>query len=800
MIMKLQSKIITLFITNLIVITAFSQNIPSGIMKGKVIDKTTKRALEGATILIKGTKKGISADSTGTFILKDIPEGTYLLNVNYLGYQEKQINDVQIISKKTTYLEIEIEEAAIGVKEVTVTAHRFENVRLAPVSNYGFSREEIARNPGAQGDIFRAIGMLPGVSSSGGEYSAIAARGQGTRDNVYMVDDIPVSQVGHLEGYPSSETGFNDPNGGRFSIFAPRVIDNAEFQGGGFNAQYGRKSASYLGLGIKEGNKENPLIDGQIDLMGVTLNYDGPSYIFKNTGLFLSARYQDLQTVENIADMKNLGHPKYQDFIFKSTSQIGTKNKLSVIAIYSPESFERTTDNVKEDKDLNNLLIIDNTKNNTILGLNLRTLVGKNNYFKNILYYNRFTSINSFGKSYPQTDASGKLINPDNIPFEAGVRTSDYTESKLGFRSIHTIRFSNGSNLISGIDLDRVNLSNVRNLSRTDTSYVFNTGDNSSNPLKYYTLVEPAFFNVDVNKHSNNASAYMNYSFLISEKFSVNAGLRYDYTGFADQHTISPRLSGSYRLNESNSINFATGIFYQDPVNSEIADQPDSFKLKNERVIEFIAGYKKFFTPDLRLTIEAWYKNFDNMVVRPESGKVEQNNSGTGNAYGLDINVTKRLTEKVHGQIGYSYMQSKRNDNNGLGEYNFAFSQPNQVNFLIGYKPDKHWILSTKFRYATGKPANEYIFHTNIFNDPNKIRYSAEITNKNTKRLADFISLDIRADYMFKINQLGIIAFIDIADVMNRQNVNGESFNPIIGKMFADGISIFPTFGFKFNL
>lgn len=48
-------------------------------------------------------------------------------------------------------------------------------------------------------------------------------RGQGVRDNVYMVDDIPLTEVGHLEG----NSFFNDPNGGRFSIFAPRVIDNA---------------------------------------------------------------------------------------------------------------------------------------------------------------------------------------------------------------------------------------------------------------------------------------------------------------------------------------------------------------------------------------------------------------------------------------------------------------------------------------------------------------------------------------------------------------------------------------------
>lgn len=798
--MKLLMLFTMLITCNALLYSVQGQSIPSGTIKGKIIDKATKQSLPGATISIKETQTGTSADTSGAFVLKKVPEGVYTLVISYVGYQEKTVHDVQVIRNKTNYVAVEVEEAIAALNEVVVTSHKFENVRMAPVSSYGFSREEIARNPGAQGDIFRAIGMLPGVSSSGGAYSAIAVRGQGTRDNVYMVDDIPMTQVGHLEGYPSSETGFNDPNGGRFSLFAPRVIDNAEFQGGGFNAQYGRRSASYLGLGIKEGNKENPIVDGQLDLMGLTVNYDGPSYIFKNTGLFLSARYQNLQQVENIANMKDLGVPNYQDFIFKSTSQLGSRNTLSVIATYSPEAFERTVNNVKEDKDLNNLLVINSNKSNTVVGINLRTLMGRYSYWKNVLYLTNFTANSSFGKSFPQTDSEGKLMSGSTIPFEDGTRKTIYTESNFGFRSIHSIRFANSSNLTTGIDLDRVELNNNRKLLHTDTSYVFNSTDFRPVPLQYYTLVAPAAFNADVNKSSYNASAYVNYSFLIAKKISINAGIRYDYNGFADQSTISPRLSGSFLLNETNSINFATGIFYQDPVYSEVADQPSNKKLKEEEVAQFILGYKKYFTPDLKLTVEGWYKNFTKMIVRPVSGEAEQNNSGDGFAYGVDMNITKRLAKKIHGQVGYSYMVSKRNNHDGLGEYDFTFSQPHQFNFLVSYKPNKRWVLSSKFRYATGKPTDEYIVHTDIFNNPLNIRYSEEITSRNTVRLPDFISLDIRADYRFQLHQLNLTAFVDIVDILNRQNVNGRSFNYITGNTYNDGISIFPTFGLKFQL
>lgn len=769
-----------------------------GAMKGKVIDKSTKQAIPFATIKIINTTRGTIADSTGNFTATNIDEGSYSISFNAVGYQEQIINDLRIIRNKTTYTEVELEQATKSLGTVTVSSKSFkyENSPLMPVSTYSFSREEISRNPGSQGDIFRAIGMLPGVSSSGGAFSAIAVRGQGTRDNVYMVDDIPVFSLAHLEGSPS---GFNDPNGGRFSIFAPRVINSAVFQGGGFGATYGRRSASYLGLTIKEGNKESYTVDGQLDLMGGTINYDGPSFLFKNTSLFVSARTQNVGNVVEIANLQDLGIPKTQDFIFKSTTKVNEKNKLSIIAIYSPETFIRDTGNVRADKNLNSLFILNRKSNQTILGLNLLTLTSKSSNWKNILYYNATHTINSYGNAFPSTDNNGILIPNSIISFEDGIKKIDYKEYTIGYRSIFAKSFENKSKLTVGAEFDKSALVNNRTLSRSDTSYIFSSTDYRPNAATYYSLILPQFFNADYNNNAYNTSVYIDYSFQLLKKLTVNTGLRYDYTGFTNQNSIAPRLSGSYQFDEKQSLNFSTGIYYQDPLYSEIADQPQNKALKNQRIIASILGYKYHFNTSLKLTVEGWYKTFDNVLVRTVNGSAEQNSNGTGWASGFDINLTKRLSKNFHGQIGYSYMISKRNDNNGLGEYDFTFSQPNQFNFLVSYKAGKHWVFATKFRYATGKPTYDYIVHTNVLNNPNKIRYSQQITTQGTKRLPDFMSLDVRADYNFKIKSISLNAFIDIADINNRTNASQELFNPITGKTFYDGIAIFPTFGLKFE-
>jgi hypothetical protein len=360
---------ISLLLLTILTSTLCAQQSEFGSIKGRIIDKDNKQPIAGALILLTKDQISINSDSLGYFDLGKVKSGNQTIEIRLIGYETQVVNEINVLPNKSVYKEINLQVAITTLKGVEVSAFKFENNRVTPISTYSFSREEIALNPGAQGDIFRAIGMLPGVSSSGGIYSAIAVRGQGVRDNVYMVDDIPLTEVGHLEG----NSFFNDPNGGRFSIFAPRVIDNAQFQGGGFGPEYGRRSASYLGLGIKEGNKDNAIIDGQIDLLGITLNYDGPSKILKNTNMFISARYQNFYALVNLIGLKDIGLPIYGDVILKTTTQLNTKNKLSFLAIMSPESYVRDIDNVYADKKLNLLYLPDFKRNKIVFGLNLRT-------------------------------------------------------------------------------------------------------------------------------------------------------------------------------------------------------------------------------------------------------------------------------------------------------------------------------------------------------------------------------------------------------------------------------------------
>ncbi len=787
------------FLVSLISVSAFAQ--ATGNLKGKIIDQITKQPIIGANILLANTSLGAATDTSGVFEVNRIPAGNYSVTISSVGYQTRKITDIIINVSKTYYSEFELLEETNKLQEVSVRVYKGEVNPLTPVSTFLMSREEIFRNPGAQGDIMRALAVLPGVTSSGSQFSAIAARGQGTQDNIYMVDDMPMFTLAHLEAQ-GFNSGFNDPNGGRFSIFAPKIIDNVTFQNGGFDATNGRRSSSYLSLGIKEGNKATWSLGGQFDLLGATLVADGP--LSKKTSVFASARYQNFAALTNLLNVSSVGSISFGDYLIKTTTELNKKNKLSFVVMVNPERPYRNIDdvssgvNINEDNSAGSLLF-NHKGSKTLVGLNLRTLLSSNSYWKNVLYYRSSTVNNNFGRYTPSLDAEGTIINPRFGHFENDLRHITNNQQEIGYRSIYTKRY-NKLTLTAGVDAMVVNLEYERRLKRTDTLFTFRSTDIRPNPNQFYQVLVPSLFNTSYNNSAFNGAGYVSFSWQLTDKITLNPGVRFDYFGFNEAAHISPRLSGSIALNDKQSINFASGLYFQDIAYSDVASQSNGTHLKNEEAFHNILGYKVQFSPDLKFVAEGWHKQFFYMIVQPNRVQSQLNNEGDGYAYGADFNLIKRLSRKYFGQIGYSYMVSKRNDNNGQGEYDYTFSVPHTFTALASYKPSDKWLFSAKFRYSTGRPTDAYIVHENVLNNANSPTYSQEITAINANRFPDYMALDVRVDYYKQMRASTFSAFLDIANFNQRFNVANEVFVPQTGRVFNIGLGVFPTFGIRFEI
>ena len=99
---------------------------------GHVLDKKTKDHLPYITIALKGTTIGTVTDATGHYFLKNLPEGNFILEVSSVGYKTVTRN-VTLKKGKTLEEDFEIEEDAIALDGVVVSANRSETTRrMAP--------------------------------------------------------------------------------------------------------------------------------------------------------------------------------------------------------------------------------------------------------------------------------------------------------------------------------------------------------------------------------------------------------------------------------------------------------------------------------------------------------------------------------------------------------------------------------------------------------------------------------------------------------------------------------------------
>lgn len=151
-----------------------------GTIKGKLIDGSTSEELAFASVVVKGTTKGVTTDIDGSYEL-EIEPGTYTLSFSYVGYQEAE-KQVTVKANETVTVNVEINPGS-QLDEVVVTvqvrgqlAAIREQVASNKIANI-ISAEKMVELPDA--NAAEAIGRLPGISlqRNSGEANKVVIRG-----------------------------------------------------------------------------------------------------------------------------------------------------------------------------------------------------------------------------------------------------------------------------------------------------------------------------------------------------------------------------------------------------------------------------------------------------------------------------------------------------------------------------------------------------------------------------------------------------------------------------------------------
>ncbi len=730
----------------------------TGSITGTVNNSITREPLIGANIVIFNTTLGAATNANGRFRIDNVPVGTYVLRASMIGFSSSTVTDVVVSTARPAEVEFTLQESNIELEGVTVTAGFFQKLPGAPLSTQSQSYEEIRRLPGGFEDVVRAISILPGVAQVQAGRNDLIVRGGAPSENLFLVDGIEVTNINHF--------GTQGATGGPQSFINLDFVNGTNFSTGGFGVQYGDRLSSVLEIDLRNGRTDQIGGKATISASQFGLNLEGP--INEDGNFIFSARRSYLDLIFRAAGFGFV--PEYWDFLGKVDYRVSKNDRISVLGIAALNNIRIFNDT--EQQRFDNSRILYSNQDQYIGGISWRRLVSSG-------YLTVTLGQTYVDYAYRQEDINLEpIFRNDSYEYESSLRTdlvlqlNRYTEINIGTQ-VRTAQIK--SDLF---------------LRTFETNFQDElTIDNTFNVTGYkgalYSQITRTFGDL-----------------------SLTGGLRIDYfTLIEKSFAFSPRLTARYSLSDKTDLNAAIGRYHQAPSYIWLAANPENRRLHHIGVDQYIIGIDHLLREDTRISLEGYYKHYfgypasitRQYLVMANTGAgfggSEEGfasfgidplvSEGTGRTFGLELFVQKKLSAiPGYGTVSISYNNAEYvalDDKPRPG----IFDQRWIVNLGGGYIFNERWEVSTRFRFATGRPFTP-------FNQDG----TQDVALYNSSRIPANHSLDIRTDRRWSFDNFVLITYIDIQNIYNRQFRDVPRFNSQTGEIEqTSSIGILPSIG-----
>ena len=745
----------------------FSQN--TGALNGRVIDFQTQQPLEGATIILEGTKLGTVTNNEGYFSIENISAKTYNVVASFLGYEASTQFNIIVKSVGNIPLLFELNEVSESLDEVIVLRSPFKNKSETPLSTQTFSVVEIETYPGGNNDITKVVQSLPGISPSiGGFRNDIIIRGGAPNETVYYLDGIEIPNINHFSTQGSA--------GGPVGMINVSFIREVTLSSSAFGAEFDNPLSGVLAFEQREGDPNGFGGNFRFGASEAGITLEGPLFrkdksIPAKTTFLFSVRRSYLQFLFELIGLPI--RPDYWDYQWKIKHQIDRYNSLTFIGLGSIDNFSvKAPDefDAEQQATLEQVPIID--QRSTTVGFSWKRNYKNGKGFTNtVLSSNRLENI--FSRYDDNIMKTGVLFQNDSYEWE----------TKLRFQAT---QFINDWKLSTGLNLQNSSYQNNTLLLRQDLAY--NT-DLSFIKYGFFIKSSKAFLNQRLNLSFGIRSD--------ADTFSIGSNL---------MDNLSPRLSFSYALTEDQKwkFNSSLGRYFKIPTYTMLGyqDQRSVFvnqEAKYTRSDHLVAGLEYNLTPVSRFTIEGFLKNysqypisiFDGVSLANKGGGFEVLGNeailsdGEGKSSGLEVLFQQKLSRNFYGILAYTYFFSDFDGIDGISRPS-VWDSRHLISFSGGYKLKRNWEISARWRFA-GK--NPYV-PVNI--DASNLSYPEIILDYDRLgevKLDAFNLADIRFDKKWNFKNLSFNFYFDIQNFLAQPNPNPQEYGL---NRSADGAVIQP--------
>jgi outer membrane receptor protein involved in Fe transport len=288
-------------------------------------------------------------------------------------------------------------------------------------------------------------------------------------------------------------------------------------------------------------------------------------------------------------------------------------------------------------------------------------------------------------------------------------------------------------------------------------------------------------------------------------------GLRgnyYDFLGHAFR--LAPRVGVRLEPGIRTAVSLSYGRTYQAPSYIWLVGAPGNRdSLSPIRADQAVLSVEHRLRDDVKLQIETYFKVYGDYaarIFRPQAvlapsgfedattdipfGLEPLDDVGEGRAYGVEVFLQKRLSAiPVYGLVSVAVSRSEFRAVDTLTRPG-AYDGRVIANVLGGWRINRGWELSGKFRLATGLPTTPYVESGPDAGRLDFARYNAG------PRLPTFHALDVRIDRRWSFRGWQLDLYLDVQNVYGRKNVSQYVWNPRTGETEPnDSLGILPTIG-----
>ena len=171
-------------------------------LRGTVHDAVSGLPIESASVMIMGTNLGANTDSKGNYVIRDVPAGRYNIICRLIGYESKQIVEVQIAGTHETVLDIDLRVAytALNTLKIVATSNKTRPQNVTALAGARtISVNEAQRFSGTVDDIARVVKHYIGVVGSV-DNTSLSTHGNPAFATTYHIEDVEVPAPNHFDG------------------------------------------------------------------------------------------------------------------------------------------------------------------------------------------------------------------------------------------------------------------------------------------------------------------------------------------------------------------------------------------------------------------------------------------------------------------------------------------------------------------------------------------------------------------------------------------------------------------------